>query len=432
MSTPETIPVPTAPQAAPAKKKAVWRSIVAVICFVIAAVLTLPAIIGYWGQRTLTDAERYAATMAPMAEDPAIINELSAEINQSLIAELDVQGLVKEWLPEQAQPLVGPISGAVNSFIEKEVDAFLRSERFQELWTDINVLVQKSLIAALSGNPDGAVQIQGDEVVLDTGILIAEVQARLVDRGLTVLKDVQPPEAADRQIVLLQSEELAKARVLYAFSVPIARWLIAIVLLLFLAAILLAHRRSRMVMWVGAAIFVNTLLLRVALGLGDKAVSSSMPDPEAADAGSAFFTHLTTYLMTAAKFGLALGVLMIFFGWLFGRSRGAVATRSAMNRAIGGAGSHVSADSPLAGVGTWVAGKRTILIGLVIALAGIVLFLQDPLTAGVLILLTLVVVVAVVIILILAAAAPGPQDVAVEPEPVTAAAAPGSGPDPTA
>lgn len=339
-----------------------------------------------------------------MADDPVIIDEVAQEINANLLAQLDVEGLVKQWLPADAQQLSGPISGAVTSFIEKEVDSFLASEQFRELWKQINVTAQQALIAALSGNSDGAVQIQGDEVVLDLGTLIDEVKARLVAGGLTMLADVKVPDAADRQIVLLQSDQLAKARVIYSFSVPIARWLLALVLLLYLAAILLAHRRSRMVAWVGVGILVNVIILRVALRFGETYLSASMPDPQAAAAGSAFFEHLTSYLLTAVKFGMALGLLMIIFGWLFGRSGSAVASRNAMARAIGGVGSRIPADSPLASAGNWVAGKRTLLVGVVIAVAALVLAMQDPLTAGVLILLTALVIVAVVLILVLSAA----------------------------
>ena len=54
---------PEAPPAEPPPSRG--RSVAAVICLVLAALLTTPAAVAYWGQRTLNDAERYVDTVRP-------------------------------------------------------------------------------------------------------------------------------------------------------------------------------------------------------------------------------------------------------------------------------------------------------------------------------------------------------------------------------
>ena len=48
------------------------RSIAAGICLVLAVLLTTPAAVAYWGQRTLTDTQRYIDTVGPLIESPEV------------------------------------------------------------------------------------------------------------------------------------------------------------------------------------------------------------------------------------------------------------------------------------------------------------------------------------------------------------------------
>ena len=76
----------------------------------------------------------------------------------------------------------------------------------------------------LKGEVQGAVSLQGDEVVLDVDEVINQVKERLVARGLTPVQNVPVPET-DRQIVLLEAPQVKQLRTIYAFGNPLARWL---------------------------------------------------------------------------------------------------------------------------------------------------------------------------------------------------------------
>jgi len=57
----------------PAPRRTSLRSVAALVCLVLAAVLTVPAVVGFRGQRTLIDTQRYVATVGPLAAESLAI-----------------------------------------------------------------------------------------------------------------------------------------------------------------------------------------------------------------------------------------------------------------------------------------------------------------------------------------------------------------------
>lgn len=50
----------------------IGRSIAATICLVLAVLLTAPSAVAFWGQRTLTDTQRYLETVGPLVNSPEV------------------------------------------------------------------------------------------------------------------------------------------------------------------------------------------------------------------------------------------------------------------------------------------------------------------------------------------------------------------------
>ena len=163
------------------------RGIAAWVIFTIAAILLPIALTAFWAQRTLTDTERYVATVAPLSEDPTIQKAVSTLVTDKAVAQLDLANRIDKILPPVLHPLGPILAGGAVTLITRGVDAFLSSPDFHQLWVSINTTVQRSLIAALSGNPSGPVTIQGDQVILDTGDALTAVKQKLVDKGNSVL-----------------------------------------------------------------------------------------------------------------------------------------------------------------------------------------------------------------------------------------------------
>jgi hypothetical protein len=389
------------------KRRFDGRGFTAWIIVIIAALLFPIALTAYWGQRTLTDTERYVATVAPLAEDPTVREAVGTKITDVIVTQLDAQVRISDLLADypKLQPIAGPLASGVNSFVGTEVDKLLASDRFSEIWVQVNTKLQQSLVAALSGDPTGPVSIQGDQVILDTGDLIEEVKQRLVDRGLTIAANLPVPPVADRQIVLLTSPQLQTARTAYALGQPVAQWLIYVVLLMFVIAVLVSRHRARMTLAVGVAIVIGAIVVRLAMAVGQQQLELTLEGTPFEVAQNAFYTILTSYLLTAVRAAFALGLVLALVGWFLSGTDSALATRRFFGGLVSGAGARAS-DTPIAKAGAWV--KRTIVIwrALIVGIAGLVILTTSPLTGSVILWTALIAVLAFVVVEFLAASAP--------------------------
>ena len=224
---------------------------------VLAALLTTPAAVAYWGQRTLNDAERYVDTVGPLVDSPEVQVVVAEKVTGAIQQQVDIEAILNDVFADvitdapRLRQLVGPLSAAINGLVEREVRAFIASDEFADFWVRVNTRAQQALQRILTGEDSGAVSLQGDEVVLDVDEVIDRVKEQLVARGLAIVENAPIPET-DRQIVLMDAPQLRQLRTIYAFGNPVAKWLLPIAGVLYLAAFLLARRRPRMAVWIGA------------------------------------------------------------------------------------------------------------------------------------------------------------------------------------
>ena len=267
------------------ERRSTGRSVAAVICVVLAALLTTPAAVAFWGQRTLNDGQRYLDTVGPLVDSPEVQDAIATKVIDAIEEQVDVEAILNEVFAgvitdrPRLQRLVGPLAGAINGLIEREVREFVASDTFADIWVTVNTRAQQRLVRILQGDDTGAVSLQGDQVVLDVGEVIDQVKQRLVARGLTIVQNVPIPDI-DKQIVLLDAPQLRQARTIYAFANPLARWLIVVVVVLYLAAVLLARRRPRMTVIVGVALAANALLMALALSVGRQLFINELADSD--------------------------------------------------------------------------------------------------------------------------------------------------------
>jgi hypothetical protein len=343
----------------PARRTA-WRSIAAAICVVLAALLTTPAAIAFWGQRTLNDGQRYLATVGPLVDSPEVQDAIATKVVDAIEQQVDVEAIVNEVFAgvitdrPRLQRLVGPLAGAINGLIEREVRAFVASDTFADIWVRVNTRAQQALVRVLQGDTEtGAVSLQGDQVVLDVSDVIDQVKQRLVARGLTVVENVPIPDV-DKQIVLLDAPQLRQARTIYAFANPVARWLIVVVVALYLAAFLLARRRPRMTVAIGVALAANALLVAFCLSVGRQLFIDKLAGSAFGPASPVFYDTLLAYLERGWKVLLWLGLILVGAGWFTGSNAAGTAVRSAISAGLEHVGAAL-ADGPVGGAGRWVA-----------------------------------------------------------------------------
>lgn len=392
-----------------AKRRFDGRALTAWVLFIIAAILFPVGLTAYWGQRTLTDTQRYVATVAPLAQDPTVKRAVAEKVTLVIVTQLDAQKRVSNLLQEypRLKPISGPVATGVDTFVGNQVTKLVDSAQFEQFWATVNTQLQKRLIAALSGEPVGAVSIQGDQVILDTGDLITATKARLVDRGLSFAANLPVPPAADRQIVLLTSPQLKQARRAYALGQPVAQWLVYATLLLFVLAVLVSRRRARMTMAVGIAIIIGAVLIRLGMAYGQSQVELTLSGTTFAIAEQAFFTILTAFLLNSVRAAFALGLVLAVVGWFLSDTKSARAVRLHLGGALSGAGGR-AAGTAFAPVGAWFAGTKVFWRFLIGAVAAVVLLVSNPLTGSLILWTAVLSVLALVVLELLAAAGATP------------------------
>jgi hypothetical protein len=381
------------------KRRFDGRSFGAWVVLIVAALLLPLALTAFWAQRTITDTERYVATVAPLAQDPTIKEAVGTKVSTVLIDQLNAQQRIQELLVDypKLSALSVPIASGVNSLVQRTVTEVLDSDQFANVWVTINRQAQQAIVNALEGKTDGAVTVTNGQVVLDTGELITLVKQALVDRGLSFAANIPVPPVADRQIVLLQSQELQRAQTFYQLGQPVAQWLIYVVLLMFVGAILLSRNRPKMTIAVGVAIILGMLVIRLGMVWGQNEVSLSLQNTPFALAERAFFIILTSFLLDAVRAGFVLGLILVIIGWFLSKGAAATAVRGALSGGLGGAGGR-AAHGPLAPIGSFFAKSAGVWRVLIIGIAVAVVLTSDQVTGSLLLWTTFFAVIALVVL----------------------------------
>ena len=357
----ETPATSTPAQPKPAQRRIGVRSIAAVIALILGLGLLPLGTVTYWGHRTVTDTERYLETMQPLAYDEDVQDSLSVFITDKIEEQIDPEALVNQLFAglieeyPSLKALVPIVSGAVDSLIAQVVDRLVRSDQFKQLWDLANTAAQKSLMAILEGRDDGPVSLQGDEVVLDIGVLIDQVKQGLVDQGFSAAANIDVPQA-DRQIVLLEAPQLAQIRTIYSFTSPVAAGLVYVAILLLVLAVVLARRRPRMTAWAGGGAAVGGGLLVVGLGIGQSIFVNTLEGTPFEKASQTFYDQLLKFLYNGAYSLVVLGVIVMAVGLYLCGARWAVELRATVNNLADDIASNIPAG-PITSSGAWVAAQ---------------------------------------------------------------------------
>jgi len=340
--------------------------------------LTTPAGVAFWGQRTLNDGQRYLDTVGPLVDSPEVQDAVATTVTNAIQQQVDVEAILNDAFAgvindrPRLKLLIGPLSGAVNGLIDREVQEFVASDTFADLWVAANARAQEALLRLLQGDNSGAVSLQGDQVVLDVSDVIDQVKERLVARGLTIVENVPIP-TVDKQIVLLDAPQLKQVRTIYAFSNPVAKWLIVVVAMLYLAAFVLSRRRPRMAGIIGVGLLANALLVAFALSVGRQLFINDLAGTVFGPASSVFYDTLLAYLERGWHVMVWLGLILVTAGWFAGSNASGAAVRSTVSDGLGAAGAGLPAGK-VGGPGHWVK-ANALWLRVVAALLGVVVLL---------------------------------------------------------
>ncbi|MCI2958705.1 hypothetical protein MN032_13465 [Agromyces atrinae] len=267
------------------------RAVLASVLVVLGTLLAPVAVVSTWAQRELTDTAYFVDTFAPLAEEPAVQAFVAAEAVTAIESAIDIDqiaddlfaGLEELELEPRAAAALGllkaPAVSGVKGLIDSAVTEFVSSDAFAAIWEDALEVTHAQLVSTATGKADAAVTVgPNQELSLHLGPIIRAVREQLVAEGFALAADL--PEIS-RTIVIAESSSVGLYLTIYQLVVAIGIWLPWISLLLLVAGVAVARRRSVALVWTAGALLVTMVLVGAGIGVGTNifalAVSSAIP-----------------------------------------------------------------------------------------------------------------------------------------------------------
>ncbi|WEO96315.1 hypothetical protein A6P39_021040 [Streptomyces sp. FXJ1.172] len=298
------------------------RSLLAAVLITLGCLLAPLAIVAAWAADEVADTDRYVATTAPLAANPAVQDAVANRATDALMSHLDLSALLSDIAPadrprlEKALGRLGnSLEGAVRSFVHDKARAVAASDAFRTVWTDANRRAHSAVDKALTGKGGGAVQLSNDTVTLDLAPVIAHVKQHLVDAGMKVagrLPDIHT------DITLVRSDEIGRVRTYVRLLQIAGNWLPVLGVVLIAAGVLLSVRRRRALVagCLGAAVAAG--VLGIGLRVFRVIYLDALPASVSQDAAGAVYDTLTQFLHIMVRMVVALGVVIALAAWLSG------------------------------------------------------------------------------------------------------------------
>jgi hypothetical protein len=324
------------------------RWFLSTLLIVLGSLLVPVSILAVWLDRTVTNTDRYVETVAPLARDPEIQKAVSARLDQALFDNVDVQAEVQQLLPEQAQPLAGPIAGALQSLAGEIIGRVVASDQFAQLWDRANRAAQQQVEDVLtnSSGKKGVVEIDLTDVA-------KEVSSRLEARGIPFASRLG---SAPVTFEVFQSEEVAQVQSAFRLFDRLASILPWLTLIILAVGILVAPDRRKGLLYAAIGWVIGCLVLLLAVAIGRTLYFDSLPVGASLPANEAFFDTISRFLRGGGRTMLAVGIVVMIVALVTGPSGPAVRLRAFLSRLFGAAGSGAEAHGVDFGpVGSFVA-----------------------------------------------------------------------------
>ena len=368
-------------EARPAKR-ARLRRVFAVVCVVLAVLAFSASTPGVWARRTVYNEDRYLKVVGPLAAQPAVQEALARQLTTSLFTAIDVQTRIQTALSDRAPKLefiAGPITNALQGFVQDQVQKIIASPQFQTFWVAANRQLHGRLIAVLNGSST-VLQIQGDQVVFNYLPLVNDALEQLSSTlsGIIGHQITIPPITADTlpsqaipmlenalgvtlpatfgSVVLFQSDSLTSIQ--DGVSLFNKLLLLAVVLFVVFAALALVispHRRRTLLQLVTALIVVEVLERRFAIAEANNVVNLAKPENQAAV--QAIVNAFLSSLLLATKRVLWVLFIILIAALLSGPYPWAVRFRAWVVQ-VGRAGVGAVRGAEVGPAAEWIGGHR--------------------------------------------------------------------------
>jgi hypothetical protein len=316
-----------------------------------------------WARNEVFNTDRYVDTVDELAADPVVQAAAATRVSDAIFERIDLGSRLAEALPGDQRILLGPATAAVENWVTQEIERFFASDEWQRIWNEANRVAHASLVAVLTGEGRGNLNVEGGQVILDLSPLVARIESRLGERGLDIVNQVTAGQPINAEIVILDSPELERARRAADLLDRLAYVLLLVALAALIAYFILAPSKRKAVIHAGLGLAVAMTIFLVLLAIARSLYLSGIDLESRRAVARVFFDTIVERIRTGSRALIVIGLLAALIGFLLGFA-GRVQIPA------------------LAGAGPWIRVHRTVLGASVVGVACFVLVLWDrPSTA---------------------------------------------------
>ena len=317
-----------APEAAPVTaSRRRGRRILTWVLIVLFAILTPLTLVSGWAVKTVTNTDRYVATLQPLVEDPVVTNYVADRATTLLFEQLNVQQKVANLLPGVGSALAAPLTAQLYGYTQTEMRKVMSSQWFKDFWKQENTFTHATAVALLTGKNPPPV---GRARSLAIGLSPVIIQAidKLDARGVTVFNPIKRQLQTNKLLTLnlYSNKQLKTVQKIFNLAVELRVVLLIGTPLLGIAAILVAIERRRAAIRLLLGGILGILVLLGALTwLRSQFVGAAPPN------GELFAQHvwdaMIHFLRRTVDWTLAIFTIAVLGLWVAGDSTWAVALR---------------------------------------------------------------------------------------------------------
>jgi hypothetical protein len=360
------------------------RKFLAAVLILLTVVVMSTAIKAFWLRNTLFDTTTFTNKATAIIQTSSVRTDLSNKIVTTVFEKVDVQKYVSEALPRQGQPLVGPITSAMQSFTTDQVTKALESQQFVDFWKKAVASAHSGIIKSLdelnnrsqASAQDQVIYIDHDQVMLNIGPIINQVKSKLSDAGLGFVNNLNTDNLNVR-ITIATVSNLPIILAVFNGINAVAFWLPILVLIVAAGAIAVSTNRRRALIALGVTavvIFViDIVTLRAAGTIFAQELTSNAPAVSAQSAQS-IYQILTNDLLGYFQAAIWLSFIVIAFALLAGLSKWAVWVRQHIANLFNG-----EMNLPAF---QWLAKNAYVVVGALVGISAVVVILAPFSSAG--------------------------------------------------
>jgi hypothetical protein len=307
-----------------------FRTALVAILVTLTGIVAPISVVAAWAKTQVSDTEAFVAAYAPLSRDPAVQQALARKLSSTISDRLDLPTLTQQLIDEVSgnrpvvgrllPSLIGPLNSLVADFLDRQVDGFVSSEAFTQVWNVALRSTHTQFVALLSGDEDGTLTIEEGKLQLQLGPFVEALRQRLVANGFPLAGRI-PSVTTAIDLVQLDPQRVAQAQAGYRVLNVVAEWLPWLLLLLPALALFLGRDLRRIVIACGlavtAGIAVGWLAFRAAIGEGTKvAAANGIPGEAVTAISDGAFGPMQGPALAVG----VLGLVVAFLGWLTGRT----------------------------------------------------------------------------------------------------------------